>query len=87
MVIVGEGQTDKSTQFNKSPVAVSTRAKVWHSSYLYIWLFRRRLQGMFFSRYRFFFSIVNKPMELDYALDNAYDLIRSSTEEIFEPIL
>ena len=27
LVIVGEGSTDKSTQFNKSPVAVAMRAK------------------------------------------------------------
>ena len=30
LVIVGEGQTDKSTQFNKSPVAVSLRAKKYN---------------------------------------------------------
>ena len=88
LVIVGEGQTDKSTQFNKSPVAVSTRAKKYGIPVICI-------SGSLGEGYKecssqgidSFFSIVNKPMELDYALDNAYDLIRSSTEEIFKTLI
>ena len=34
-----------------------------------------------------FFSIVNKPMELEFALNNAYDLISSSTEEIYKTLI
>ncbi len=88
LVIVGEGQTDKSTQYNKSPVAVSTRAKKLGIPVICI-------SGSLGQGYKecskqgidSFFSIVNKPMELEFALNNAYDLISSSTEEIYKTLI
>jgi len=88
LVIVGEGQTDKSTQYNKSPVAVSTRAKKLGIPVICI-------SGSLGEGYKectnqgidSFFSIVNKPMELEFALNNAYDLISSSTEEIYKTLI
>ena len=88
LVIVGEGQTDKSTQYNKSPVAVSTRAKKLGIPVICI-------SGSLGEGYTecsnhgidSFFSIVNKPMELEFALNNAYDLISSSTEEIYKTLI
>ena len=88
LVIVGEGQTDKSTQYNKSPVAVSTRAKklgipvICISGSLGEGYTECSNQGI-----DSFFSIVNKPMELEFALNNAYDLISSSTEEIYKTLI
>ena len=88
LVIVGEGQTDKSTQYNKSPVAVSTRAKklgipvICISGSLGEGYTECSNQGI-----NSFFSIVNKPMELEFALNNAYDLISSSTEEIYKTLI
>ena len=88
LVIVGEGQTDKSTQYNKSPVAVSTKAKKLGIPVICI-------SGSLGEGYKecsnqgidSFFSIVNKPMELEFALNNAYDLISSSTEEIYKTLI
>ena len=88
LVIVGEGQTDKSTQYNKSPVAVSTKAKklgipvICISGSLGEGYTECSNQGI-----DSFFSIVNKPMELEFALNNAYDLISSSTEEIYKTLI
>jgi glycerate kinase len=87
LVIVGEGQTDKSTQFNKSPVAVSIRAKKYNIPVIVI-------SGSLGKGYRelkhmgidAFFSIVNEPMDLQYAINNAFELIEISTQEIYKTI-
>ena len=88
LVIVGEGQTDKSTQFNKSPVAVAERAKrlgipvICISGSLGEGYLDSSSHGI-----NAFFSIVNKPMSLDIALNNAYDLISKSTKEIYKTLI
>jgi glycerate kinase len=88
LVIVGEGQTDKSTQFNKSPVAVAEKAKklgipvICISGSLGEGYFESSSHGI-----NAFFSIVNKPMPLDLALKNAYDLISKSTQEIYKTLI
>ena len=88
LVIVGEGQTDKSTQFNKSPVAVAERAKrlgipvICISGSLGEGYLDSSSYGI-----NAFFSIVNKPMSLDIALKNAYDLISKSTKEIYKTLI
>tara|TARA_B110000438_G_scaffold101946_1_gene100848 strand:+ start:7900 stop:9036 length:1137 start_codon:yes stop_codon:yes gene_type:complete len=88
LVIVGEGQTDKSTQFNKSPVAVAQRAKklgipvICISGSLGEGYLDSSSQGI-----NAYFSIVNKPMSLDIALNNAYDLISKSTKEIYKTLI
>ena len=87
LVIVGEGSTDKSTQFNKSPVAVAMRAK--EKGIPVICLSGSIGKGYTESRdlgITSFFSIVSGPTELKYAIDNAYDLIVKSTEEIIRSI-
>jgi len=87
LVIVGEGSTDKSTQFNKSPVAVSMLAKKYGIPV--ICLSGSIGEGYIDSRdlgITSFFSIVSGPTELKYAIDNAYDLISKSTEEIIRTI-
>lgn len=87
LVIVGEGSTDKSTQFNKSPVAVAMRAK--EKGIPVICLSGSIGKGYSESRdlgITSFFSIVSGPTELKYAIDNAYDLIVKSTEEIIRSI-
>ncbi|MQF94031.1 MAG: glycerate kinase, partial [SAR202 cluster bacterium] len=81
LVIVGEGSTDKSTQFNKSPVAVAMRAK--KLGIPVICLSGSVGQGYSESRdlgISSFFSIVSGPIELKYAIENAHELIVKSTE-------
>lgn len=88
LVIVGEGRTDKSTQFNKSPVAVSMRAK--KKGIPVLCLSGSLGEGYTDSRdlgITTFFSIVSGPTDLKYAIDNAYDLIVQSTEEIIRSVL
>tara|TARA_Y100001970_G_scaffold293949_1_gene444959 strand:+ start:50202 stop:51338 length:1137 start_codon:yes stop_codon:yes gene_type:complete len=88
LVIVGEGSTDKSTQFNKSPVAVAMRAKKLGIPVIC-------LSGSIGDGYKdsrelgitSFFSIVSGPTDLKYAIDNAYDLIIKSSEEIIRSVL
>ena len=88
LVIVGEGSTDKSTQFNKSPVAVAMRAK--KLGIPVICLSGSVGQGYSESRdlgISSFFSIVSGPTELKYAIENAHELIVKSTEEIIRSLL
>ena len=88
LVIVGEGSTDKSTQFNKSPVAVAMRAK--KLGIPVICLSGSIGEGYSESRdlgISSFFSIVSGPIELKYAIENAHELIVKSTEEIIRSLL
>ena len=88
LVIVGEGSTDKSTQFNKSPVAVAMRAK--KLGIPVICLSGSVGEGYSESRnlgISSFFSIVSGPIELKYAIENAHELIVKSTEEIIRSLL
>ena len=88
LVIVGEGSTDKSTQFNKSPVAVAMRAK--KLGIPVICLSGSIGEGYSESRdlgISSFFSIVSGPTELIYAIENAHELIVKSTEEIIRSLL
>ena len=82
LVIVGEGQFDRSTVFNKSPVAVAQRA-------------RRRgipvigIAGSLGAGYRevhehgidAVFSLVSRPMTLDEAMADTERLVARATEE------
>lgn len=82
LVIVGEGQFDRSTVFNKSPVAVAQRA-------------RRRgipvigIAGSLGAGYRevhehgidAVFSLVSRPMSLDEAMADTERLVARATEE------
>lgn len=82
LVIVGEGQFDRSTVFNKSPVAVAERA-------------RRRgipvigIAGSLGAGYRevhdhgidAVFSLVNRPMPLEDAMADTERLVARATEE------
>ena len=88
LVIVGEGSTDKSTQFNKSPVAVAMRAK--KLGIPVICLSGSIGEGYSESRdlgISSFFSIVSGPTELKYSIENAHELIVKSTEEIIRSLL
>ena len=88
LVIVGEGSTDKSTQFNKSPVAVAMRAK--KLGIPVICLSGSIGEGYSESRdlgISSFFSIVSGPIELKYAIENAHELIVKSTEEIIRSLI
>lgn len=82
LVIVGEGQFDRSTVFNKSPVAVAQRAKINGTPVIGI-------AGSLGAGYRevhehgidAVFSLVNRPMSLKTAMEDTRRLVAIATEE------
>jgi len=82
LVIVGEGQFDRSTVFNKSPVAVAQKAKIHGIPVIGI-------AGSLGAGFRevhdhgidAVFSLVNRPMSLKAAMDDTKRLVAIATEE------
>jgi glycerate kinase len=82
LVIVGEGQFDRSTVFNKSPVAVAQRAKRRGTPVIGI-------AGSLGAGFRevhdhgidAVFSLVNRPMSLKTAMEDTKRLVAIATEE------
>ena len=82
LVIVGERQFDRSTVFNKSPVAVAQRAKLNGTPVIGI-------AGSLGAGYRevhehgidAVFSLVNRPMSLKAAMEDTKRLVAIATEE------
>jgi glycerate kinase len=82
LVIVGEGQFDRSTVFNKSPVAVAQKAKRHGTPVIGI-------AGSFGAGFRevhehgidAIFSLVNRPMSLRAAMEDTKRLVAIATEE------
>ena len=82
LVIVGEGQFDRSTVFNKSPVAVAQRAKRNGTPVIGI-------AGSLGAGYQevhehgidAVFSLVNRPMSLKAAMEDTRRLVAIATEE------
>ena len=82
LVIVGEGQFDRSTVFNKSPVAVAQRAKKHGIPVIGI----AGSLGAGFSEVHqhgidAVFSLVNRPMSLKAAMEDTKRLVTIATEE------
>ncbi len=82
LVIVGEGQFDRSTVFNKSPVAVAQRAKIKGLPVIGI----AGSLGAGFAEVHdhgidAVFSLVSRPMSLKAAMDDTKRLVAIATEE------
>jgi glycerate kinase len=82
LVIVGEGQFDRSTVFNKSPVAVARRAKTLGIPVIGI----AGSLGAGFTEVHSHgidavFSLVNRPMSLKAAMEDTRRLVAIATEE------
>ncbi len=82
LVIVGEGQFDRSTVFNKSPVAVAQRAKIKGIPVIGI----AGSLGAGFAEVHdhgidAVFSLVSRPMSLKAAMDDTKRLVAIATEE------
>jgi glycerate kinase len=82
LVIVGEGQFDRSTVFNKAPVSVASRAKERGIPVIGI----AGSLGVGFEEVHnhgidSVFSLVNRPMSLNDALKNTDRLVEIATEE------
>lgn len=82
LVIVGEGQFDRSTIFNKAPISVAHRAKINRIPVIGI----AGSLGAGFSEIHnhgidSMFSLVNRPMSMNDAVSNSKRLIEIATEE------
>ncbi|MGB9679189.1 MAG: glycerate kinase [Thermoanaerobacteraceae bacterium] len=88
IIITGEGNTDYQTIFGKAPSGIAKLAQK-HNKPVII------LSGGLGKDYKklynigitSLFSIVNRPMELNEAMKNAYNLIADSTEDIIRIIM
>lgn len=82
LVIVGEGQFDRSTVFNKSPVAVAQKAKINGIPVIGI---AGSLGGGYQEVHEHgidaVFSLVNRPMSLKAAMEDTKRLVTIATEE------
>jgi len=82
LVIVGEGQFDRSTVFNKSPVAVAQKAKIKGIPVIGI---AGSLGGGYQEVHEHgidaVFSLVNRPMSLKAAMEDTKRLVTIATEE------
>ena len=82
LVIVGEGQVDRSTVFNKSPVAVSRIAKKYNKPVICI----AGSLGAGFKEVHSHgidavFSLVNRPMSIQNAIEDTARLVEIATEQ------
>jgi glycerate kinase len=86
LVITGEGAMDRQTFFGKSAYGVARLAKKYSKTVITIngsvFAFRGDLNREHSSLFNGNFSIINKPMILEEAMDSAEKLLREATTEI-----
>lgn len=83
LVITGEGQMDEQTQYGKVPMGVSRRAKEQNIPVVAIvGSISGDLTALYQAGLTAAFSVMNKPMALDEAMHNAYDLVKQLTENV-----
>ena len=76
LVITGEGQMDEQTAYGKVPMGVAQRAKELGIPVVaLVGSIKGDMTNMYKLGITSIFSIVNKPMTLEEAMDNAYDLV------------
>ncbi|QNO14607.1 glycerate kinase [Alkalicella caledoniensis] len=83
LVITGEGQIDDQTAHGKVPMGVAKRAKEQNIPVVAI---VGSISGNVASLYQLglnaIFSVVNKPMTLDQAMNNAYELVQQTAKNV-----
>lgn len=83
LVITGEGMIDFQTAFGKTPFGVAQVAKQFNIPVIAIaGGLGKNYQELYSKGFDAIFSIVNKPMTLEFAMENAPALIESVTENI-----
>jgi len=87
LVITGEGATDQSTIFNKAPIGIANRAKKFDIPVISIsGSLNEGFKEVHNHGINASFSIINAPMTLNEATENASDLIASISEEIIRTL-
>jgi len=83
LVITGEGRIDFQTPFGKGPGILAKLAKRHRIPVIGIaGAVAEPIDKLFHQGFTAIFSIVNRPMELEFAMQNAASLMRSSAEQI-----
>jgi glycerate 2-kinase len=83
LVITGEGRIDFQTPFGKGPGMLAKLAKRHAIPVVGIaGAVAEPIDELFHQGFTAIFSIVNRPMELEFAMQNAASLMRSSAEQI-----
>ena len=84
LVITGEGQIDFQTVFSKAPIGVAKHAKKYNIPVIAICgSLGKNYQDVHSHGIDAVIPIIPKPMELKQASDNAYELIKNTSEQIF----
>ena len=87
LVITGEGATDQYTIFNKAPIGIANRAKKFDIPVISIsGSLNEGFKEVHNHGINASFSIINAPMTLNEATENASDLISSISEEIIRTL-
>ncbi|MBS58175.1 MAG: glycerate kinase [Chloroflexi bacterium] len=87
LVITGEGATDQSTIYNKAPIGIANRAKKFNIPVISIsGSLNKGFKEVHNHGINASFSIINAPMDLSEATENASDLIASISEEIIRTL-
>ena len=83
LVVTGEGRMDNQTAFGKTPVGVSAAAKK-HGvpTVAVVGSLKLHTDAMFEKGISLIFDIVNEPMDLDHAIENAEELVANAGEQI-----
>ena len=83
LVIVGEGQTDRSTTFNKAPVAVAQRAKAQGIPTVAVsGSLGEGFEGVHDFGIEAAFSILDQCMTLEDAMSDTASLVSDATEQV-----
>lgn len=83
LVITGEGLIDYQTAFGKTPYGVATTAKKFNIPVIAICGgIGKDVEGLYDKGFVSIFSIVDGPMELNEAIQNAHKLLENTTERI-----
>lgn len=88
LVITGEGMIDFQTAFGKTPFGVAMVAKQYNIPVIAIaGSLGKNYQDLYNKGFDAIFSIADKPMTLEYAMQNASVLIESVTENIIRTFI
>jgi glycerate kinase len=87
LVITGEGKIDEQTQYGKTPMGVCEIATKYNKPVIAIaGTLGSNIESLYTKGFNGIFSVVNKPMTLTDALNDAYSLVKQTSESIIRGV-
>ena len=86
LVITGEGKTDIQTSYGKLPAGVAAVAKKYGKKVVVISGSVEPCEELYAAGIDALFSIANRPMTLEYAIENAESLLRQASYNVIKLI-